>query len=282
MKVGNRHACSLSTNKKRKIMNLKQATYLRKLCGIIIAVLFFMVLLSILDGFIAKFTSSINVLNLLPAQTAKLNGYLEDKSIKNPDRLNYTINSKFIKLNFIDFQTDYWFGSNMWRGVVTVDNSITSGIYDLKVYVKGETTLKPTSVFKINVYKDHESYRKSFKSVIQRNLGISPWWLTIGIFLLILPGCGVIFYLSNKIEYIMAQQGKAELYRVINVDNGMEIYFGLGTKHGIKAGMKFFLNDEKEHTIGIIEVSEASETDSCALWQEDIPVKIGYIVSLLK
>ncbi|MDP3028748.1 MAG: hypothetical protein Q8O04_04520, partial [Deltaproteobacteria bacterium] len=116
--------------------------------------------------------------------------------------------------------------------------------------------------------------------LIRRYLGIPPWWVAVFFLPLTALMFGMVFYLSQKKEHLMAQGGKAEVYRVKKGEAGYEIAFGLGTRHGIQPGDRLILLNESGQPVGTAEVREASETDSVAITGLDCVVKPGYIVSL--
>lgn len=243
---------------------------------------FFFILLSLafIDGCFARFREPINVLNVLPGSSVNIDGQLQEK-LKDTQELSFVINSDLIRLTFDALQTGFWFGGNMWIGTVIISPHIQPGEYDLKVYSK-KTPQKPVSVFRIKVYPDYASYRQSFKSIIRRNLDFSPWWVMVICLPFIGLSLGAVFYFSQKIENLLAKEGKAEVYRVGAGAEGSEISFGLGTRHGVKPGSLFSLFDESGSLVATGEVHKVSETNSVAIVGLDCTVKQGYIVSLEK
>ncbi len=87
-----------------------------------------------------------------------------------------------------------------------------------------------------------------------------------------------VFLLSQKIEYLLAQQGKAEVYLVRKTETGYDISFALGTRHGVGPGSKLSLYDEGGRPVGTAVVRECSATDSVAAADTAVPVRQGYMV----
>jgi hypothetical protein len=168
----------------------------------------------------------------------------------------------------------------MWQGQLTISPHIRQGEYKLIVGIKGKKTQKPPLTFLIRVHKDYQSYRQSFKSLMKRYLNISPWIMIASFSPLIVAAFGYIFLLSRKMEYLMAEQGKAEIYKAIKGEKGYEIAFSLGARHGIRVNTCLALINEKGKPVGTVVVHKVSETDSLATAGSNCTVKPGYIVSL--
>jgi len=246
------------------------------------ALCLFIVALSLLDSCQAKFRTPLNVFNVLPGATLEITGPLEKKVPI--EELTYRSTSDLIRLSFSEVRTGIWFGGAMWIGRLTVSPDIIPGEYRLMVTPEGykPEPEKPAPVVLIKVYQDHLSIRQGFKSFIQRSSGIPPWWIVVFCLPFIGLSFGTVFYLSRKIEHLLAQEGKAEVYRVSAGVEGYEIAFGLGTRHGVQPGDKLTLLNEAGRYTGSIVVQNASEGDSVAIAGFDSGVRNGYIVSINK
>ncbi|MGE5237918.1 MAG: hypothetical protein ACM3ON_03845, partial [Chloroflexota bacterium] len=255
-----------------------QASRFRKQAARIAAFFFFIIFATVLDGCIAKFREPINVFDLLPGSAAPIDGPAEDKA-KEVDDLAYTVTSPHVTVTFDLIQTGFWFGGNMWVGTLSLAPDIAPGEYDLKVFPKETGPQKPTSVFKVRVYKDYASYRTSFKSLIRRYLDISPWWFLLACLPFLGVSLGCVYLLSQKIEVLMAQQGKAEVYMVKKTETGYDIGFALGTRHGVGPGSQVSLCDESGRTVGTVTVRDSTDTDSVAAVGADVTVRQGYVVT---
>ncbi|MFH2012426.1 MAG: hypothetical protein ABIJ37_07010 [Pseudomonadota bacterium] len=243
------------------------------------AVLCVVVILLIVDTIIAGLRQPINVYNLLPGTTVEINGTLAEKA-QSIQELTYRSSSDLVELSIDSIQKGFWFGQNMWQGRLTARPGIKQGEYRLVVGIKGKKVQKPPLVFLIRVHKDYMGYRQSFKSLMKRYFDISPLAAVVFLSPLVVLTFGCIFLFSRKIEYLMAEQGKAEIYKVIKGDEGYEIAFGLGTRHGIQTNTCLALLNEKGKPVGKVVVKRVSETDSLAIAECSRSVKPGYIVSL--
>jgi hypothetical protein len=90
---------------------------------------------------------------------------------------------------------------------------------------------------------------------------------------------GTVYYLSGKREALLAETGKAEIYRVTRGDGGCEIRFALGTAHGMDPGARVAIFNEagQQGGTGTLEVS--GRTDAVTQVTTDQEIKVGYLVS---
>ena len=256
----------------------EKAVRRRRALGKITAVFCILLSLSIIDAVIAGFRQSANVFDLLPGTTVEINGILMGK-VKSAREITWTGNSNHILLTIDSIQKGHWFGDNMWQGRLTIDPDIMAGEYSLTVGLEGVKMQKPDK-FLIRVYKDYAGYRQSFKSLIKRYLNISPWILAAVFSTFVVSAFGYIFFLSGKIEQLMARQGKAVVYRVKKGDAGCEVAFSLGARNGIRENTCFTLFNEEGKPVGTAVVHNVSDTDSLATAGSGCTVKPGYTVSL--
>ncbi|MDP2861420.1 MAG: hypothetical protein Q8N95_01350 [Desulfobacterales bacterium] len=257
---------------------MEKMIQMRSAAGKIAALVCILFSLSIIDAVIAGFRQSANVFDLLPGTTVEINGIMMGK-VKSAREITWTGNSNHILLTIDSIQKGHWFGDNMWQGRLTIDPDIRAGEYSLTVGIEGMKMQKPGK-FLIRVYNDYAGYRQSFKSFIKRYLNISPWILAASFFIPVVPVFVYIFFLSGKIEQLMAKQGKAVVYRVKKGDDGCEIAFSLGTAHGIRTDTSLALLNEEGKPAGTVVVHNVSETDSVARVGPGCTVKPGYMVSL--
>ena len=255
----------------------KRREYVGRVCTVLLIVLF----ISFFDSCFARIRQPINVLNVLLGTSMKMNGPLEEK-IKNVKDLTYESSSELIQLSIEDIYSGFWLGGMEWRGLLTVSPHITPEDYHLTVMPKIQTSPKPPLTFLIKVYQDELSLRKSSTSFIKRHSGISPWWVFAFFLSLTLLTVGIVLYLSTKIEHIMVKGGEAEVYWVKPGVAGIEIAFGMGSKHGIQLGDKLVLLNEERKPVGTVVVQKVTEKNSLAIAAIDCPVRVGYIVLIHK
>lgn len=258
--------------------NIEKSIRTRSTIGKVASFFCVLLCLSLVDAVIAGFRQSPNLFDLLPGTTVEINGLLMGK-VESPREITWAGNSNHILLTIDSIQKGHWFGDNMWQGRLTIDPSIMAGEYSLTVGIEGMKMQKPGK-FLIKVHKDYASLRTSFKSFIKRYFDISPWILSASFCPLVFPAFVYIFFLSGKIEQLMAKQGKALVYRVKNGENGCELSFSLGTRNGIRENSCFTLFNDNGKVVGTAVVYNVSDTDSLATAESGCAVKPGYTVSL--
>ena len=99
---------------------------------------------------------------------------------------------------------------------------------------------------------------------------------------LCLPGIllafGAVFYLSLKLDRLLAQKGKAEIYRVIRRDGSFEVHFGLGTEHGVEPGLELRVYNLRGKSVGLARVEKAAPRDAIAVVTTDQEIRPGFMV----
>lgn len=259
-------------------MDEEKAVRRRKSLGKITAVCCILLSLSLIDAVIAGFRQSAKVFDILPGTTVEINGIM-GKKVESAREIAWTASSDHIRLSVDSIQKGHWFGDNMWQGRLIIDPETRAGEYSLTAGIEGMKVRKP-DIFLIRVYKDYAGYRQSFKSLIKRYLDISPWIMAAFFSPFVVLAFGYIFLLSGKIEQLMAKQGKAVVYRVKNSVEGCELYFSLGSRHGIRENACFNLFNEEGKPVGTAVVQNISDTDSRAIAGQGGTVRPGYTVSL--
>jgi hypothetical protein len=129
------------------------------------------------------------------------------------------------------------------------------------------------------VYKDLKELRRNSKSYLVRALGVEAWPAGLGLLLLIAFTFGLVYFLSHKAEILLADQGKAEVYRVRKGEIGCEISFGLGRKQGILAGSNLILINDQGKPLGSIIAGKVFDNHSTAVVDPGLKVRPGFIIS---
>lgn len=266
------------TEKLQKPPLIKGILKKRALLGKLGAVLIIIMFISFLDGCANRLLQPMNILNLLPGQSIKVNAPLE-KKVSDVKDLSYTSTSDMIKLQFDSIYSGFWFGGTEWRGVLTVDPNIKPGEYKLTINIIGIES-KRSFVFVVRIHENMTSLQRSSMSLITRAIGISPWVVFVSSVLLI--GLTVIYILklSNKVEYILLQNGQAEVFLVRKGEYITEIAFGLGEKNNVKIGDILNIYNDQGIPIGKVFVKQTTNENSIGIVKSDHNVKPGFVVTL--
>jgi hypothetical protein len=260
-------------------MNLDRVTYWREMIGRAGAFFCIIFLVAAVDGIVSNFRQPDNLIRLLPGESIEVNGSLKEKAETVQD-LDCVSDSNQIQLTFEALHSGFWFGGYMWRGLLKVSPTIAPGEYSVKVARKGGDPPKFSSNFRVEVYPDHESYRRSSKSLMRKYLDVSPWWV-LGVFVLsTFFAFALVYFLSQKREFLLALDGKAEVYLIEEGESECIVSFGLGTNHGVRPGTVLTVSDRRGSAVGTAEVRESSETDSTAVVTSDYKIKPGFILSI--
>lgn len=259
-------------------MDLDRVSDRRSLAGKAGMVICLAAFLALLDGLIGQFREPANLVRVLPGMAVEINGGLTAEVTGIQD-LNFVSNSEAIRVSFDAVHKGYFLGGEMWRGQLLVAPQVTPGEYSLTVSPKKSDGARAAPAFRILVFSDEASLQQSQKSLIRRYSGYSPFGAAAACLPGILLAFGAVYYLSGIREKLLAQAGKAEVYRVLRREGGYEIRFGLGTAHGIGPGAAVSIIDELGRTVASARVEEATPTYSVAVVTGDQEVKEGYLVS---
>jgi hypothetical protein len=258
-------------------MDLEQTSRWRNLAGWIGALFFLLAFLALLDGLVGKWREPESVIKLLPGLTAEINGPLQEE-VPGVQELTYFSDSDFLTLTFATVHKGYFFGGDLWQGEITASPRIQPGEYHLNVVARRSTSKQATPAFRIMVFPDALSLQYSSKSITRRYSGFSPWAAAALCLPVILIAFGAVFFLALKLDRLLAQKGKAEIYRVIKRDGGFEVHFGLGTEHGVESGFELRVYNPRGKSVGLARVEKATPKDAIAVVTTDQEIRPGFMV----
>jgi len=259
-------------------MNLRQVTRWRDLASKFAAAFCVIALLALVDGLLVHFREPANLVKVLPGASVEINGELTDEAHQVED-LTFTSDSNQLTVTFEAIHKGYFLGGDMWRGRLIVGRDISPGQYNLSVLPLRTDSPRKAPAFRILVFPEALSLRKSSTSVVRRWFGVSAFAVAAGCLPGILLAFGAVYLLSGRREALLAASGQAEVYRVTKGDDGYEIHFGLGTDHGISQGARVAIYDAAGQQVGTATVEVASQTTSVAYAASDQPIEAGHLVS---
>ncbi|HLD48035.1 MAG TPA: hypothetical protein VJA64_09430 [Desulfobaccales bacterium] len=259
-------------------MNLGQVTRWRDLASKIATVFCVIALLALVDGLLVHFREPANLVKVLPGASVEINGELTDEAHQVED-LTFTSDSNQLTVTFEAIHKGYFLGGDMWRGRLIVGRDISPGQYNLSVLPLRSDSPRKAPAFRIRVFPEALSLRKSSTSAVRRWFGVSAFAVAAGCLPGILLAFGAVYLLSGRREALLAASGQAEVYRVTRGDDGYEIHFGLGTDHGISPGASVAIYDAAGQQVGTATVEVASRTTSVGSVASDQPIEAGYLVS---
>jgi hypothetical protein len=256
-------------------MTLDRISGWRRWAGIAGSIFCLLSLLAVIDALVARFKQPPSLFQVLPGTSLDIQGPLRE-AVEMPHKLSFQSDSREIRIDFEGVQKGYWMGGYLWRGRLIIDSEARPGLYSLKVLGPGKSATPPFPPFQIQVYGDPETYRRNLPSLVQRYSGVAPGLAAFFFFIPALGFFGLVFFLSHRIDRLLAREGKAEIYRVRQTERGIEISFGLGKDQGLEEGTHLNLFDEKSRSLGTVTVQSVTAGDAVALAAEEQGVRPGY------
>jgi hypothetical protein len=247
----------------------------RRWAGIAGSIFCLLSLLAVIDALVARFKQPLSLFQVLPGTVLEIQGPLRE-AVDTPNKLAFQCDSREIRIIFDGVQTGYWMGGYLWRGRLVIGPETRPGLYSLKVIGPGKAATPPFPPFQIRVFGNAETYRRNLPSLVQRYAGVVPWVAGVLAFIPALGFFALVFFLSQKIDRLLAEEGRAEIYRVRQTELGIEISFGLGRDQGLEEGTLLNLFNEKGQPLGTVEVRTVTSGDAVALATEEQRVRPGF------
>jgi hypothetical protein len=263
------------------LMDLPRLCRLRSVAGVAGALLGFLAGLALLDGLIAGFHAPFNRFHVLAGDSVYVNGPL-NPALKDLKKLGVADRSGMFTLSFSEIHKGFWLGGNMWRGVLAVNPRTPPGEYTLEIRSEQGETPSALCTFFITVHPDSRSLQQSSRAALKRTFGVSPFLVSAGLSLITVLVFLQVFLLSRKVEARMAEIGMAEIYQVSSAGGVHEVTFGLGARHGMKAGVSLALLDPAGNPCGTVEVIQVAPEHSVGRTCSSNRVKPGFRVRVVK
>lgn len=259
-------------------MSLNRTSHWRDWAGRVGTLCCILLSLAVLDALVSRFREPLNQFSGLPGSRIPVNGPLAEK-IENPRAMAFQTNSREIHLVFEDIQTGFWFGGYLWNGTLIIGPRIEPGRYSFVVKPANQPGNQGATRFEVEIFKDQAQLDRNSKSFFLSTLGVRPWRVLLFCIPLIGLSLGIVFFLSQKADRLLAEQGQAEVYQVRKGESGHEIYFGLGRQQGIHPGTRLSLYHKNGQDLGAIVAQEVFEGHSMARVDPGIPVEPGFMIS---
>ncbi len=262
-------------------MNLDEITVLKGRIAKAAAVLCVLAVLCALEGSAAFLREPFNTFRMVPGSVERLTGPMAP-NVADIAGMTSESTSDSVSLSLDETLSGFWMGGRMWRGTLKVAPDARPEKYVVSVYGKEDQKKVGSNVFQIIVYPDRSAILADSKSYIQRYSGFSPWIIAGFLLFLVLLACGSLYLLSSKRDRMMADRGEAEVFHITKDAVGVSVYFGLGSRHGIKKGSKLILMEPDGLPVGEITVESVSESDGLAILGPQSEVRPGYLVKKIQ
>lgn len=222
--------------------------------GGIIGVLF---VLSVIDTIASGFLTPKNSFSVVAGTSLWVNGNLP-LPVKDLEALNYQVPSPGIHIVFKQVQ------GRMWRGLLEVAPEAQPGQFSLVVSARSLPEESTPPVYHVHVFDTAAALRQSYPSWIRRYLGIRPLFMILATLPLVTACLAASFYLSSRMEALLAQKGIVAIAKMARTKQGWEIHFALGRNGGIAVNDHLQLLDPAFRPIGQITVAQVLDTHSIA------------------
>lgn len=270
-------ACTAEQSRGR-ILNLEQLTRIRKRLGLAGAFFCLVFFFGVVDSVLMQVLKEHYTVDILPGGMVKVNGPMPER-IKEISELTYVSENKSLLVDIERIHTGYWLGGNLWNGRVEASMDIAPGSYRFMVRPVEFDQDEAFPIFTALVHASAAEMQKHSGSMINRNLGIMPWWLSAAS----LPIAVFLFWkvhgVSRQREINLLQTGKAEIVRIKKSGDKKEIAFGLGENQGVRQGTVMTLLNPSGEPIGSFKVALAFDNSSLAIVTQDCPVTPKCIVT---
>ena len=261
-------------------MTLEQAVRARKLLGKLGALVFLLFFASLLDSCVARFREPLFTVHLLPGGSELVDGQV-DHDLKEPSQLRVETTSESVRLKIDRFQPSFWLGGNMWVGDISAAADAAAGTYDLRVFAPNQPAKPPVAAFRAVVYPDYAALRESYFSLIRRTFDVHPGMVSLACIAALVFVMGLTYLLGRRVDRLLADRGKAEIFMVQTSVGGVEVWFGLGSPNGVEPGMRVNISAENGQPICHAVVKRVETENSMALADACAgPLPKGAIVSL--
>jgi len=246
------------------LVTLQQSVRARKLLGRIGALIFAVFFGSVLDSCVARFREPLFTVHLLPGGSDSVEGQV-DHGLKDLSLLRVETSKESVQLTIDRFQTGLWLGGNMWIGTISAAPDAAAGTYDLRVFAANQPPEKPVAAFQAVVYPEYAALRRSSFSVIRRTCDVAPGLAALVCIPALGLVMGLIYLLGRRVDRLLARQGRAEVFLTKKVTGGVELYFGLGRRHGVEPGMSVSIQSENGRSICGAVVQQVDADNAMAL-----------------
>ncbi|MFM7204160.1 MAG: hypothetical protein ACKO6N_25550 [Myxococcota bacterium] len=185
--------------------------------------------------------------------------------------------SPALQLRLEKVARDFWLGLPQWQGEVRAAVSLPPGAY---VFVlEGPETSSDANTagtpwpldqrqvrLEVHVFASEQALQAAEPSWLKRQSGLAPGWFSLLSGAGLLLGAAGVMQLSRLRAQALERVGKAEIFRVELKPEGLELWFGLGTVHGLQPGERLWLRAGSEQVLAELVVQVLEAEVASALW----------------
>ncbi len=230
-----------------------------------LGLLFFLVFFAcLLDSCVARFREPLFTVNLLPGESARVDGML-DPEVKEIAQLEVQTDDTSVRLRLERLQRGFWLGGTMWAGEVTVDSAASPGAREVRVRRREKPPEEPpVGAWRVVVHADADSLRSSRLSFLHRHFGIAPGLAALACVPFLVWVLLLSFLLGRRRERLLAAQGFAEIFLSRSLPGGTEVFFELFGQAGIAPGGTVAILDREGRVIAAARIEKTDGRNAVA------------------
>lgn len=218
--------------------------------GLLSGLLLAVALAGLFDGLLAEMRQGVNVLDLLPGESATISG---PAALKNPIASDlvtrFTPPDAPLRFTLEGFFTGYWFGNGMWRGEVRAEPEARPGSYGLRVAFRGASGQAPQN-YTLVIHEDAQAKRTASLALFRRWLDVNPFVLAA-----ICGGLGVVlgaatYAFGRSHARRLAALGCSEVYRSEAQGGNLRLWCLAPARPVLLPGVMFKVLDASGASIG--------------------------------
>ncbi|MES9997203.1 hypothetical protein [Desulfovibrio aminophilus] len=238
--------------------------WLRRLVGRTGGVLLALALLVAVDGLTSGLRVESGVFRCLAGQNLPISANVP-MFVDTPDKIMAEADAPGISLRVDQVMPGYWMGGRLFAGAVQTEPGLAAGDHALVLSFPPDDTGKINTLsYTVRVYPNEAALQAGSPYFTERLLGVTAYPLAGSVAALGLACFGLVFLLSMRLERQLAEEGMAEVFKFKRLPEGLELEFGLGSRHGLAPGIEVELLGADMRALGPATVTEVRETAAVA------------------
>jgi len=211
----------------------------QKRTGLVAMVLLTGALLALADALVGGLSGAQGQIELTPGSRYQISGPMPPRTEAIKD---FVIDGQpgdgSVRLLPEDVFSGYWFGGNMWRGVIEVADAARESTFVIAVKDRFGEKQNPALVFKVQIWPDQATHNAHSASFLTRKTGYSPYFFAVGLALTGLVAAGCNFLLGRLWAQHLAAHDCGEIYKLRQTEQGTEISCELRRAGILQPGMQ--------------------------------------------
>ncbi len=236
---------------------------IRKTIGMLGAGVLLLISIVLIDHLVSRFTVKQTEVHLVRGESLLMTGPMPEKA-ERIDQLAVDVGGDGMEVQFEEVFRGYWLGTPMWRASIRVAETMTPGVYHLRISDILGSRPHPGLDISLHVYADADAKRKGSGAYLERFTGFAFGNALMLLVPLLIVLMAMNVFASHQVEKSLAADGKAEIYMVKKETAETLIGFSLGRRHGVTPGDRLIVSDSRGLVVGEATVLSLTETDGVA------------------